>query len=102
MADVIEIDAVTGEVIHRDFTAEEIAQRNADMAAAAIQAAADALTSGNKATIESRAMTALTTNRDFLALASPTNAEALAQIKALTHQNVAIIRLLLGALEGVD
>ena len=41
MADVIEIDAATGEVVERDFTAQELAQREADMAAgeAAAQAA---------------------------------------------------------------
>jgi hypothetical protein len=49
MADVIEIDAATGIVVERDFTAEELAQREADIAAAdaaatvaAEQAAADA------------------------------------------------------------
>ena len=34
MADVIEIDAQTGEVIERDFTPEEVAQREADARAA--------------------------------------------------------------------
>lgn len=33
MADVLEIDAITGEVIERDFTEEEILQRAADLAA---------------------------------------------------------------------
>ena len=43
MAQVIEIDAVTGEAIERDFTPEELAQREADQAAAAAaQAAAEA------------------------------------------------------------
>lgn len=40
MADVIEIDAATGEVVERDFTPEEVAQREADQAA--VQAAAEA------------------------------------------------------------
>ena len=40
MADVIEIDASTGEVVHRDFTPEEIAQREADFIAAQEAAAA--------------------------------------------------------------
>ena len=35
MADVIEVDAATGEVIERDFTAEEKAQRKLDQDAAA-------------------------------------------------------------------
>lgn len=47
MAQVIEIDAATGEVIERDYSAAEKQQRKADEAAAAKaaqeQAAADAL-----------------------------------------------------------
>ena len=35
MADIMIIDAATGEVTERDFTPEEIAQREADQAAAA-------------------------------------------------------------------
>jgi hypothetical protein len=44
MADIIEIFADTGQVIERDFTPEELAQRQVDeaAAAAAAQAAADA------------------------------------------------------------
>lgn len=42
MADVIEVDAATGEVTERDFTEAELAQRALDQeAAAAAQAAAD-------------------------------------------------------------
>jgi hypothetical protein len=43
MADVVEIDAITGERIERDFTAAEKKQRDKDAAAAAAaaQAAAD-------------------------------------------------------------
>lgn len=40
MADVVILNAVTGEVTERDFTPEELAQRAADAAAAA-QAQAD-------------------------------------------------------------
>lgn len=36
MADVIEIDASTGAVVERDFTPEELAQREADAQAAAL------------------------------------------------------------------
>jgi hypothetical protein len=43
MSHVLEIDAATGEVIERDFTPEELAQREADAAAhAAAEAAAEA------------------------------------------------------------
>lgn len=56
----------------------------------------------NEATIRDRATTALTVNRDFLAIASPSNAQTLAQVKALTRQNTAVIRLLLGLLDDTD
>ena len=42
MSDVIEVDAVTGQVIERDFTAEELAQREADAVAEQNVADADA------------------------------------------------------------
>lgn len=43
MADVMEVDAATGVVVERDFTAEEWAQREADaQAAAEAQVAAEA------------------------------------------------------------
>lgn len=43
MSDVLEINAITGERIERNFTADELAQREKDQAdaAAAAQAAAD-------------------------------------------------------------
>lgn len=56
----------------------------------------------NRATIEDRARTALATNRTFLGLSSPTNAQNAAQIKALTRQMNGVIRLLLGQLDGTD
>ncbi len=42
MADVIEIWADSGQIVERDFTAEEAAQRQADEAAAAAAASAAA------------------------------------------------------------
>lgn len=42
MSDVIEIDAATGEVVERGFTADELAQREADAAAEAERVAAEA------------------------------------------------------------
>lgn len=49
------------------------------------------------------ALGALATNRTFLALgASPTNAQVVAQVRALTNQNVRIIRKVLGLLDGTD
>lgn len=56
----------------------------------------------NRATIQQQATTALGTNRTFLAIASPTNAQTLAQVKALTRQNQGIIRLLLNQLDATN
>jgi len=42
MSDVLEINVSTGERIERDFTADELAQREKDQAAAESQAAAEA------------------------------------------------------------
>jgi hypothetical protein len=52
--------------------------------------------------LEDRARAALDTNRTFLALASPTNAQTLAQVRQLTRQNTALIRLLLNQLDSTD
>ncbi len=52
--------------------------------------------------VRAKASQALITNGTFLALASPTNAQTLAQVKALTKENNAIIRLLIGALDDVS
>lgn len=58
--------------------------------------------SANKATIQSRAESALENNRTFLAITSPTNAQIVAQVKALTRQNNALIRLALGRFDAID
>lgn len=56
----------------------------------------------NEATLRQRAEAALQANRNFLALTSPTNAQTLAQVKALTRQNNGLIRMLLNRLDGTD
>ena len=63
--------------------------------------AADTATA-NDATIRTQATTALDTNRTFIALASPTQAQTLAQVKALSRQMNGLIRLQLGQLDGID
>jgi hypothetical protein len=52
--------------------------------------------------LRAKAAQALATNADFLALASPTNAQTLAQVKTLTRECNAVIRLLLGHLDTTD
>ena len=56
----------------------------------------------DQALLQRRAIAALTSNRAFLALSSPTNAQAIAQTKALTRQTTGLIRLALGLLDGDD
>lgn len=54
----------------------------------------------NRATIENASRNALATNAAFLGLASPTNAQVVAQVKALTRQANGLIRLQLGDLDA--
>lgn len=49
----------------------------------------------NAVTLRQRALTALTNDAAYLAIAAPTNAQAVAQTAALTRQVSGIIRLLL-------
>lgn len=89
-----------------DGTTRVVACYDPAITQAQLQAAVDAHVAidedGNRTTLEQRAANALQTNRDFLALATPTNAQVVAQVKALTRQNNGIIRLLLGRLDGTD
>ena len=57
--------------------------------------AAEHVRVGNRGTIVQQAQGALASNAAYIALASPTNAQVAAQVKALTRQNNKIIRLLL-------
>jgi len=56
----------------------------------------------NRRTIEQQAAAALEDNRTYLAIGSPTNAQNLAQIRALTRQINGLIRLQLQDLGGTD
>ena len=49
----------------------------------------------NTGTLEGKARQALTVNANFLALAAPTQAQTLAQVRALTRETTALIKLLL-------
>lgn len=57
---------------------------------------------GNRRTLEERAQQALAVNAAYLALATPTQAQAGAQVKALTRQVQALIRLQLGQLDATE
>lgn len=56
----------------------------------------------NATTVRDKASTALADNKAFLAVASPTNAQVVAQVKALTRQNNALIRLALNRFDATD
>lgn len=56
----------------------------------------------NAATLREKATQALTANNTFLALASPTNAQVLAQTRTLTRECSALIRLALNLLDTTD
>ena len=56
----------------------------------------------NEFTLRDRAAAALDANKTYLALSSPTAAQNLAQIRLLTRECSALIRLALRALDTVD
>ncbi len=62
--------------------------------------AADA--QANRGSIRDKALAALSDNADFLGLASPTSAEAVAQVRRLTRECNGLIRLVLGQLDTDD
>jgi hypothetical protein len=57
---------------------------------------------GNEVTVRDQASAALATNATFLGIASPTNAQTAAQVKALTRQVDGLIRLAVGRFDGTD
>lgn len=87
-----------------DFTAEPWESRpfTCEENAAADERAATVAAESNRTTLTTQARAALAGNRTFLANASPTNAQTLAQVKALTRQMNAVIRLVVGDLSGTD
>lgn len=54
----------------------------------------------NQATLLGKAQTALTNNANYLAIASPTNAQVSAQVAALTRQIDALIRIDINQLDS--
>lgn len=87
---------------HHDFLNETTRPYTAEENAAAAERDVRRTQDTNRATLVERARAALTTNRDFLAVPTPTNAQTLAQVRALTRQMNAALRLLVGDLDGTD
>lgn len=78
----------------RPYTAKENAEADA-------RAQVNVITA-NRTAIETQAATTLAANKAFVGIASPTNAQSAAQVKALTRQVNGIIRLVLGKLDASD
>lgn len=72
-----------------------------DLAAAIEQVKRERVRDGNERTLHNRARNALATNATYLALASPTNAQTAAQVRALTRQVTALIRLTLDDIDDI-
>lgn len=89
-----EYDEQGGETSSRPYTDEENA------AAAAADAAESEQV--NESTLKQQASQAWSSNKDYLALATPTNAQVAAQVKALTRQMNGVIRLVTRRLDGTD
>ena len=89
-----EFDADGTLLNERDYTAEENAQAD-EMEARNTRLA-------NENTLYEQARTAIVGNKQFLALSSPTNAQTLAQVKALTRQMNGLIRIVAKELDVID
>lgn len=81
---------------------QQITLTDADFGRAPKPATATVRTPTNRETLETRARAALTANASYLAIASPTNAQNLAQIRLLTRECNGLIRLLLSALDTTE
>jgi hypothetical protein len=64
--------------------------------------ASDLTADANANAVETRLRDALAANKTFLAIASPTNAQTLAQVKALTRQVSALIRKAAGDYRDIE
>ena len=78
----------------RALTPAEVAQLAGD--------AAGGVAAVNVQTVQQRAQAALAANATFLALGAPTNAQILAQVRLLTKECNALIRLALGQVSDVS
>ena len=84
---------ITGPDVNGIYTISCDSVAQADLEFFVSEAAKDADMEANRQTLLTKARTALTNNGKFLDIASPTQAQAVAQVKALTRQMNAIIKI---------
>ncbi len=87
---------------HHDFLNATTRPYTVEENTAADQRAADDLVARNEQALLEQAAAGLVANKTFLALPAPTNAQTLAQVKALTRQMNGLIRLAVHDLSGTD
>ena len=95
-------NAATGEVTRRQVEMPDVVTAEAQAPIDAAKVAAEQTASTNARTLEDQAIAALAANKVFYSRASSTTGQVLTQVKALSRQNNALIRLLLKRLDGVD
>jgi hypothetical protein len=81
-------------------TDDRVPQEQLDAAIA--QAALDILNDNNEAALQSKMKDAVVANKAFLAIQTPTNAQVVAQVRSLTRQSTAIIKMLGHDLSDTD
>jgi hypothetical protein len=96
MAITITAKVIGGTVRYFDASGQEVTTAQAKAAAATDPAA---VAETNRRALISKAQAALTSNATYLAITSPTTAQNTAQVKALTRQVNALIRLTVKALD---
>jgi hypothetical protein len=89
-------------VTAEDATTQSLDVRNGSGAVLRSYVRQRDLTFDNGQTLRSRAQAALTVNAAFLALASPTNAQVVAQVQRVTKECSALIRLALNLMDDVS
>ncbi len=95
-----EFDLVAGTFTSWDPAGTVLEQRV--LTAAEIARNTPSVVDVNKSTLQQRATDSIAANNTYLAIATPTNAQVAAQVRFLTRESSAVIRLLLNQFDAVD